>query len=137
MRVDKYIDHPSVDLLFMHHDLLVPLLARGIRLGQFQPIQRALAGQRLAPIRNLVPVLSQRIGFLHRHRQHRIQSQLIVIVQILISQTQPIDPLPQQLPNRVLDCLRVAVIAKTFSESGDDPRPLFRLLATAVSRRPM
>ena len=36
----------------------------------------------------------KRIGFLHRHGQHRIGPQLVVILQIPIAQAEAVDPLP-------------------------------------------
>ena len=69
---DKRVDHPPVDLVAIHGDLLVPLLAIDLLCGQFQPVQRALACQRLSPVSGLPPVFSQWIGLLHRHGQHRI-----------------------------------------------------------------
>ncbi len=54
--------------------------------GQFQPVQRALAGQRLI-----------QFALAAEQPQQRIRAQLLVIVQVLVAQRQPVDALRQHL----------------------------------------
>ncbi len=61
--------------------------------GQLQPVQR-IARQRFPRSPACRACLPQRIGLIHRHRQHRIGAQLIMIVQILVPQTESVDALP-------------------------------------------
>jgi hypothetical protein len=68
-------------------DLVVTLRAA----GKFQPVQRALAGQgifQLAPAR--------------QHGHQRIVAQLLMIVQVLVAQRQPVDALREHLGKLVL-----------------------------------
>ena len=127
VRRHKCIDHPAVDLVPIHGDLLVSFLPIDRGPGQLQPVQRTLARQRLSPVPGLPPLLPQRIGLIHRHRQHRIVPQLVVIVQVLVAQTESVDALPQQLPHRVFDQPLVPVIGETLRHSGDQTRPPFHL----------
>ena len=76
---------------------------------------------------SLPSALPQRVGFIHGYGQHRIGPKLIVIVQVLISQAEPVDALPQQLLHRVFDQPLVPVIGETLRQSGDQIRPLFHL----------
>ena len=60
--------------------------------GQLQPVQSALAGQRLTQF----PLARQQ-------SQQRIRTQLLVIVQIFVAQCQTIDALRQHLRQLVPD----------------------------------
>ena len=68
-------------------DLLVAVR----RCAQFQPIQRALARQRLV-----------QVALARQNPQQRIVPQLLMIVQILVAQRQAVDPLRHHLRHRVL-----------------------------------
>ena len=57
---DECIDHPAVNLVGIHRNFLVSFLRPHFGTGQLQPIQRALARQRLSPVAGLPPVASQR-----------------------------------------------------------------------------
>ena len=50
-----------------------------------------------------------------------------MIVQILISQTESVDALPQQLLDRVFDQPRIPVIPEARGQSGNETRPLLDL----------
>ena len=53
-----------------------------------------------------------------------LRTQLVVIVEILIAQGQPVHPLADQLLHRVLDPIRVAMIRETGGKLPDgDRRP--------------
>ena len=82
VRLDEQIAKQRVDLLRHVIDLVVALGAA----GKFQPVQRALAGQglfQLAPAR--------------QHGHQRIVAQLLMIVQVLVAQRQPVDALREHL----------------------------------------
>jgi hypothetical protein len=49
-----------------------------------------------------------------------------MIVEILIPQGDPVDPLGDQLRDRMLDQVRIPVIGKALAEARDDPLPLVR-----------
>jgi len=65
-----------------------------------------------------------RIPFLHQHRQQGIVAQLLVVVQVFISQSQSVHPLGHQFFQPVLDSFPSAMIAETSRELTDHPHPL-------------
>ena len=98
VRFDEYIDEQSVDLLRLVIDLVIAIAAA----GKFQPVQRALASQRifqLAPAR--------------QHGHQRIVAQLLMIVQVLVAQRQPVDALREHLAKLVLDQQRRPPVGET------------------------
>ena len=87
VRLDEQVAEQRVDLLRHVIDLVITLAAA----GQLQPVQRALAGQRifqLAPAR--------------QHGHQRIVAQLLMIVKVLVAQRQPVDALREHLAKLVL-----------------------------------
>ncbi len=88
MRLDVKIDQQTIDLLGRIADLVITHAAA----GQLQPVQRALASQRLIQF----PLARQ-------HSQQRILTQLLVIVHILVAQCQPVDALREHLRQLVPD----------------------------------
>ena len=69
----------------------------------FEPVQGRLARQRLAALAPSAELTGQR-------GQYRVTAQLIVIVQVLVAQRDPHDPLHHQRVHRVFDQLRIAPI---------------------------
>ena len=70
------------------------LVSRQRSLPVLQAIQGALAGQWLALVFLPHPIRSRRIGLLAQDRQQRVRPQALVVIEILIPQRQPEDPLP-------------------------------------------
>ena len=98
VRLDEHVHQQRVDLLRRVVDLVIALAAA----GKFQPVQRALARQgcfQLAPAR--------------QHPHQRIVAQLLMIVEVLIAQRQPVDALRQHLRKLVLDKHRRAPVGET------------------------
>ena len=77
------------------------VIARGLRPAQFQPVERRFAGDRRA-----VPAPCLQLAGQHRH--DRVVPQLVMIIQILVTQRNPEHPLPDQRTNLMLDQLRRA-----------------------------
>ena len=67
------------------------------------------------------------ILLLNQHRQQRIVPQLLVIVQIFISQGQPIDSLGHQLLHRMFDQIGVPIIREAGGKLVEDPDALLDL----------
>ena len=82
VRLDEKIRQQPVQGFGRVRDLVIAAAAA----GQFQPVQRALAGQRLIQF----PLAAEQ-------PQQRIVAQLLVIVEVFIAQRQPIDALRQHL----------------------------------------
>src|SRR5207244_1531837 len=86
------------------NDPLVPILSVALR-RQLQPVERALAGQRL-----------RRISLLNQGRDQRIVTELVVVVEILVTKRQRHHSLADQAPQGVLDQQRIPIIAKASRE---------------------
>ena len=62
-----------------------------------------------------------------QHSQQRIVAQLLVIVQILLTQGQTIDALRHQLLHGVFDPVRIAIIGEAGGKLAQDPDALLDL----------
>ena len=80
--------------------------------SQFQPVQRALAGQWLVQL----PLAAEQ-------PQQRIVAHLLMIAKIFITQRQPIDALRQHLRQAVLDQHRRPAIDETASQTAQQVDP--------------
>ena len=74
-----------------------------------------------------MPILTGGIRLPHEYGQQRIVTQIVVIVEVFISQAQPVYALPNQFFDRVLDQFRITMIDEAPRKSGEDPRPGFDL----------
>ena len=98
MRLDEQVRQQTVHRLGRVADLVITPAAA----GQLQPVQRALASQRLLQLALAAEQGKQRIG-----------TQLLVIVQVFVAQRQPVDALRQHLRQAVLDQQWCAAIDET------------------------
>src|SRR5690606_17130166 len=117
--VQKQLYEQPLDCGRVGQDLVIERKPRPGK--QLQAVQRALAGKRLA-------VLALRLELAKQHAKQRILAQLIVIVQILISQRQRKQPLAQQRAHRMLDQLWVASVNKTARQAIDQSNRIVRAL---------
>ena len=122
-QVEEQVPHRRT----VHGDLLVAALPVCPDGGQLQPIQRALARQGLALVPLPSPILAQRVLFPHQNRQQRMVTKGVVIVEVLVTQTQSVDPLGHEIFDGVLDQVRVAMIGEAGGELPDDARGPLRL----------
>ncbi len=76
------------------------------------PVQHALASQRRT-----------HICLAHHRRQQRIVAQLIVIIEILVAQRQPEDPLRQHVRQPMLGHRRIAAIVEALAQPRDQLHP--------------
>src|SRR5438132_9465790 len=77
--------------------------------AELQPVQRRLARNRRA-------ILAPRFELARQHRHHRIVTQFVVIVQILIAKRDPEHPLADQGRDLVLDQFRTPHVVKARCE---------------------
>ncbi len=87
---------------------------------QFQPIQRALARQRLAAIFGTTTILAGRIGLSHQDGQERVMAESVVVVEVFVAQGQSGGWLGQQLVDGVFDQFGIAVVGETGGQPTDD-----------------
>ena len=127
MGLHEQIEEHPVDGLLVHCDLLVAIVRSGLAASQLEAVQGALAGQRLAAIGTAQALRTGRIGLADQGRQKRIAPQIVVVVEILVAQSQTVDPLADEIEDGVLDQISVAVIDKAVGELPQDARPLLDL----------
>jgi hypothetical protein len=96
-RLEVELRQQSVDGLGRVRDLVIA----GVAARQFEPVQRALAGQRLV-----------HFALAAEQRKQRIGAQLLVIVEVFVAQRQPEEALSQHLRQLVLDQQGRAAIAE-------------------------
>ena len=117
MRVEKDIDQQPLDRRRIVAEFVI---ARGFRPAQLQSVERRFAGHRRA-----IPATGRKLAGQHRH--HRVVAQFVVVDQILVTQRNPKDPLPNQSRNRVLDQLRRAAVLEAAGKPRDHTdRPVGR-----------
>ena len=115
--IEKEIDKQPFDLGRVVADLVI---ARRFGPAQFQPVQRALAGQRRT-------IRAPRFELASQHRHHRVVAQFVMIDQILVAQRDAKYALPDQGRNRVLDqILRSAVLETPGKPINQPDRPVAR-----------
>ena len=100
--LDEQVGQHVLELLGIVVDL--PVAVRPAPGGRvFETVQRALARQRRA-------ALAASLGLVRQQRQHGIAPQLVVVVEVLVSQRDARDPLRHQRPHRMLRETGVAVV---------------------------
>jgi hypothetical protein len=82
----------------------------------------------VAAILRAPPLLPLHIILVQRHGQHRIVPQLVVIVEILVAQRQPKHALRDEVQQRMLDLLGVAVVGEAGGEAPYDSRARLQFL---------
>ncbi len=100
--------------------LLVATVGVGSGGGQLEAVERALASQSFASVAGSHAAVPRGVRLLDQHRQQRIVPQLIVVVEVLVSQGQPIDPLRDEFQDRMFHELWIAVIAEAASQLTQD-----------------
>jgi hypothetical protein len=110
------LDQELLDLRQVGDDLLVPAVGLGADGGEFQAVERALAGQGGAAIAGARPVLAGGVGLASQHGQQRIVAQPVVVVEVFVAQAQAEDALLEQLRDGVFDQVGVAVVGETSGE---------------------
>ena len=96
------------------------VIARRGRPAQFQPVERRLAGHRRA-------VLTPGFELARQHPHDRVVPQLVVIVEVFIAKRDAKYPLSDQRPDRMLDQVLTAMIAKAICKATHQiDRPISR-----------
>jgi hypothetical protein len=122
VRVEEDIDEEILHRLTVHGDLLVTTVGIGPDRSEFQAVERALAGQGLALVPLPRAIFTQRILLAHQHRQQRIVTQGVMIVEVFVTQAQSVHPLGNQIRNAVLDEIRIAMVGETAGELPQNAR---------------
>jgi hypothetical protein len=90
-------------------------IAGGLVAAEFEPVQRALAGQRRTVAAGGRQLVRQR-------RQHRVMAQLVVVVEVLIAQRNANHPLHHQRLDRMLGVGRIAAVLEAGRQAAGQPQ---------------
>jgi hypothetical protein len=125
--------HPHLQDTRRHRlRIMLQLVPRSLPLvGQLQPVERRCTGQRRTPKRRIQPIVPLGINLLASHRHQWIPPQRLVIVQILIAQSQPVEAL--QLLHRMV---HPACIPGVHKAPGQLPRQSQAPIRLAQQQRP-
>jgi hypothetical protein len=135
MRLQEQVDEQALDGGPVMADLVV---ARRLGPAQLQPVQRRLAGQRRA-------IRTPRRELAGDRRHRRVMAQLVMVVQVLVPESDAEHALADQRRHPVLDQVRPACIRKASREPPDQAdgairrpkqqRPRIRGDRAAIERR--
>jgi hypothetical protein len=125
LALQKNIDQQPIDSGVVENDFLVALLLALFLRPSFHPVQRALACQRLALITGSPPIFPLGIILVCQHRQQRIASHLVVLVQVFVPSARPDTRLPHQLRHRMFHLPGFPNIGITIGKLADNAGPLF------------
>ena len=105
---------------FVGDDFLVSLRCVGVGLSEFEPIERAFSGQRRATISLSNARVAGDVNLANSERQHLISAQIVVIIEVFVSEGDGHGSLGEQVTQRVFDGAGIAMIDEAFGESVDD-----------------
>ena len=127
MRLHEEVDEVPIHGVVVDRDLLVALRVGARRGGQFQAIEHALARQRVANVTRAPTRRPRGIRRAGQHREERIGTQGVMIIQILVAEREPIHPLRDQGRHRMLDPGRRAIIGEARGKPRHNPRRALHL----------
>ena len=137
--LQKNVRQHVVQRLRVRRDAAVAIPGGVFRLAQLQPVQRARTRQRATPVSLPGPLRPGRVRFADHQCHQAVAAQRVVIVQILVAQRDPVDPLRHQIRQRVLDLPGLAIIRTAARDPVHQPQPPVHLAqqdAAAVRRQP-
>ena len=135
MGLEEQRDEQVLDLMGRAGDLLVAVVLVGPDGGQFDAVEGALAGQGLASIGLAAAGFAGGVRLADDGGQQRIVAEVVMVVEVLVAQGQAVDPLGDEVLQRVLDQVGVTMIGEAVGELADDPGELLDLPEQAGPRR--
>ena len=126
--LEEEADEEILDVASAADDLLVTVVLVGPDGGQFETVERALAGECLAAIAWSFPGLAGGVAFADDGGQERVASEIVVVVEILVSQGQGVDALGDELFEGMLDESWIAMVGEAGGELADDAGDFFGFL---------
>jgi hypothetical protein len=125
---EEGVDEEGVDRVRIDGDPPIAILLRLVGRAPLEPVQRALAGQRMTTILLAPPLGAGRVRLAHHRRQQGVPAQLVVVDEVLVAERQGKDPLPDEMVDRVLAALRIAMVDEAGGEAVEQLRRPIRLL---------
>ena len=108
-------------------NLLVPAVLAGPDGGEFESVEGALSRQRLAAIPPLQPRFSGGIEFSDDRGEQWIVSEVVMVVEVFVPQSQGVDALSEELLGGVFDTVGIAMIVEAGCELANDAGDFFSL----------
>ena len=127
LRLNVEIGQQTVHRTRVENDLLVTALRVGVGRGSLEAVESALAGTGVAAVLGSAALLAFEVLFATQQGQQRVGPQLIVIVEILITQHQPVDALGDQFSHAVFDLPGLPMIPEAAGELPQDAGALLGL----------
>jgi hypothetical protein len=113
----KTVDKEILNLTRVTDNLLVSTACRCADFCQFQPIEGTFTCQGFAPITLMEPTFTKRISLPDSDGQQGIESELVVIIEVFVSQADAEHSLLEQVEKRMFDSFLVAMVAETVGKS--------------------
>src|SRR6201981_3009013 len=89
------------------------VVARGNRAGEFEPVERRLAGNRRT-------IFAARRKLARQYRHQRLVGQLVVVVEVFVAERDGKDALADQRSHAVLDEFRYPLVIEAAGEALDE-----------------
>ena len=99
-------------------------------------VERAFSRQSLAAITRIPSAFALQIALAAQQRQQRIGAQLIMVIEVFVSQTKPVDSLSKQFSQTMFYEPRISQIGEALRESLNELLTPFSFRATTNRRRP-
>ena len=123
MGLEEQLHQQRIDRRRIGRDLPVPVLRRLVRHAALEAVQRARARQRLPTVARPPPPLTGHVPTPARQRQHAVETQTVVIVQILVARRQAQHPLRHQGLQTMLDPRHRAMVPEATRQTLRHPEP--------------
>jgi hypothetical protein len=120
MLLDEDLHQQIADAREARDDFAVGRVRPGAGFGEFEPVECALSGERFSAIGFPSPILPGGVFLSNDGGESRIAAQIIVINQVFIAETDPVNPLPEQVEQRMLDDVLLPMIFEAVGESFGD-----------------
>jgi hypothetical protein len=116
----KRFDEEALHGVEVRDDLLVAAVAVGSDRGELQAVERALASEGLALIPRPGAVVSLGVVLAGEDGEEGIVAELVVVVEVFVSQAEAKDPLFEQFGEGVFNAVGVAMVGETAAELIDE-----------------
>jgi hypothetical protein len=120
MGLEKEGHEQSFDLAGVAGDLFVATVLISADGSQFESVERAFSGQSLASITEARSILAGGVKLADDGGQERVGSEVVVVIEVFISQSQSVDPLSNEVFEGMFDEIRVAMIGEALGELVND-----------------
>src|ERR1041385_829162 len=114
----------TFDLLRIVRQLMTSAM---LVIRQLQTVQGGGRGQRYSSKLGQQPILPERVALLTGYRQQWIQAQSLVVINILIAQSQTVNALRKQFLHLVIYPTRIPPVVKAASQTPAHPKPSINL----------